>query len=88
MTERKRFFFEKKKQKTFTNGARAGRLRRDSTDKSLLLLFFRKEDLPYSFNSGSNTRLNAKIASAVTAPIPATSAKKTVLCMPDQKLPR
>jgi hypothetical protein len=38
------FFFEKKNQKTFANGARAGRLRRDSTSKSLLLLFFRKEE--------------------------------------------
>jgi hypothetical protein len=40
------FFFEKKNQKTFTNGARASRRVRDSTNKSLLLLFFRKEDLP------------------------------------------
>jgi hypothetical protein len=40
------FFFEKKNQKTFTHGARLSRRVRDSTHKSLLLLFFRKEVLP------------------------------------------
>jgi hypothetical protein len=39
------FFFEKKNQKTFTY---CGRFRgvRDSTGKSFLLLFFKKEDPP------------------------------------------
>jgi hypothetical protein len=38
------FFFEKKNQKTFAPLHPTRRLRRDSTNKSLLLLFFRKED--------------------------------------------
>jgi hypothetical protein len=42
------FFFEKKNQKTFANGARGSRRVRDSAIKSLLLLFFRKEE---SFSS-------------------------------------
>jgi hypothetical protein len=39
--ERKYFFFEKKKQKTFAHGPRV------PTDKSFLVLFFKKELLPY-----------------------------------------
>jgi len=46
-SKRKAFFFEKKKQKTFTYAVRFRRVR-DSTIKSLLLLFFRKEDLSFS----------------------------------------
>jgi len=37
------FFFEKKNQKTFAPGVRCRRFR-DSTVKSFLLLFFKKED--------------------------------------------
>jgi peptide/nickel transport system permease protein len=44
MSEVKRFFFEKKKQKTFPIGARTNRL--GSKGKSFLLLFFKKEALP------------------------------------------
>jgi len=44
---RKFFFFEKKKQKTFTLGdAYRSRLPRQPTDKSFLFLFFKKEILP------------------------------------------
>jgi hypothetical protein len=43
--EKELFFFEKKNQKTFTLCVHCRRVR-DSTVKSLLLLFFRKEDLP------------------------------------------
>ena len=39
---RKKFFFEKKNQKTFFSAAA------DSMNKSFLLLFFKKEGLPYS----------------------------------------
>jgi hypothetical protein len=46
--ESKVFFSEEKKQKTFANSGvgAAGRVR-DSTRKSLLVLFFRKERLPF-----------------------------------------
>jgi hypothetical protein len=40
------FFFEKKNQKTFVRG-RARRRQRVPRDKSFLLLFFKKEDLPF-----------------------------------------
>jgi hypothetical protein len=48
MGGRKRFFFEKKKQKTFDlNSLSRMRGRRDSASrKSLLVLFFREERLP------------------------------------------
>jgi len=39
------FFFEKKNQKTFITW-RAPRRQRAQRDKSFLLLFFKKEDLP------------------------------------------
>jgi hypothetical protein len=39
--KRTQFFFEKKNQKTFTNGPRV------PIDKSFLLLFFKKEPLSY-----------------------------------------
>jgi len=44
---RKSFFFEKKKQKTFSLwvGAQAGSMRA-ATSKSFLVLFFKKERLP------------------------------------------
>jgi uroporphyrinogen-III synthase len=48
LKEGKRFFFEKKKQKTFVrwlSGAPAV-VRTQKTDKSFLLLFFKKEVLP------------------------------------------
>jgi hypothetical protein len=45
--DRKVFFSEEKKQKTFANsGVCAAGEGRDSTRKSLLVLFFRKERLP------------------------------------------
>jgi hypothetical protein len=43
--EGKRFFFEKKKQKTFPTLACAAGERLGSRGKSLLVLFFRKEPL-------------------------------------------
>jgi hypothetical protein len=46
----KRFFFEKKNQKTFTRLSRFSQERSGPTNKSLLLLFFRKEVLPYFFD--------------------------------------
>jgi hypothetical protein len=42
---RKYFFFEKKKQKTFARLSRAGRL--GPISKSFLVLFFKKELLPW-----------------------------------------
>jgi hypothetical protein len=50
------FFFEKKNQKTFDTW-RALPERRAPKDKSLLLLFFRKEDL--SFHVGSRATAEA-----------------------------
>jgi len=41
----KHFFFEKKKQKTFTSCSVTIRFDASSENKSLLLLFFRKEGL-------------------------------------------
>jgi hypothetical protein len=46
-------FFEKKNQKTFITLARAGGKARAKTNKSLLLLFFRKEVLA-SFRIGAS----------------------------------
>jgi hypothetical protein len=46
--EERMFFFEKKNQKTFSYGVRCRGVR-DSTVKSFLLLFFKKEDFPYFF---------------------------------------
>jgi hypothetical protein len=42
----KQFFFEKKNQKTFAPGVRGGAPRTE-TDKSFLVLFFKKELLPF-----------------------------------------
>jgi hypothetical protein len=47
---RKVFFFEKKKQKTFTSLSRTYD-QHLLKNKSFLLLFFKKEDLFYPFNS-------------------------------------
>jgi hypothetical protein len=44
---RKRFFFEKKKQKTFPLGAQSFAGGTHQTGKSFLLLFFKKEALPF-----------------------------------------
>jgi hypothetical protein len=56
------FFFEKKNQKTFTNCGqpRASRLSSvlDATDKSLLLLFFRKEDSSFFAAYAANVAKN------------------------------
>jgi hypothetical protein len=41
------FFFEKKNQKTFITLAPSPRHARRQIDKSFLLLFFKKEDLPF-----------------------------------------
>jgi hypothetical protein len=46
MKQASMFFFEKKNQKTFDPRARVSRLAARQICKSLLLLFFRKEDLP------------------------------------------
>jgi hypothetical protein len=46
-TSRKKFFFEKKNQKTFPGLVCATGDRLGSKGKSLLVLFFRKELLPY-----------------------------------------
>jgi hypothetical protein len=45
--ERKDFFFEKKKQKTFAPGVRAGVA--PPMSKSFLVLFFKKELFPFVF---------------------------------------
>jgi hypothetical protein len=42
---RKEFFFEKKKQKTFSDWAEASRENSAQTRKSFLVLFFKKEPL-------------------------------------------
>jgi hypothetical protein len=47
MSERKRFFFEKKKQKTFINLDRAGFAAWGPIRKNFLLLFYKKEALTY-----------------------------------------
>ena len=48
------FFSEEKKQKTFANSDPGAACKvRDSTRKSLLVLFFRKERLPFSARAGS-----------------------------------
>jgi hypothetical protein len=47
MSERKRFFFEKKKQKTFVNLDRAGFATWGPAIKNFLLLFYKKEALTY-----------------------------------------
>jgi hypothetical protein len=44
---RKRFFFEKKNQKTFRHEARVAGRDRSQAFKSFLLLFFKKEDLAF-----------------------------------------
>jgi tRNA(His) 5'-end guanylyltransferase len=50
----KRFFFEKKNQKTFTTlGLRSTRHLVAKTDKSFLLLFFKKEALSFFYPSTS-----------------------------------
>jgi hypothetical protein len=46
--KRKRFFFEKKNQKTMTFGTRLFQLR-SQMNKSFLLLFFKKEALAFLF---------------------------------------
>jgi hypothetical protein len=46
MKGRKRFFFEKKNQKTFIRLLRAAGDRLGSKGKSFLVLFFKKERLP------------------------------------------
>jgi hypothetical protein len=45
--KRKAFFFEKKKQKTFEHLAAAFPDRASQTRKSFLVLFFKKEPLPF-----------------------------------------
>jgi hypothetical protein len=53
--ERKRFFFEKKKQKTFIRWVcgNAGGLPLSQKSKSFLLLFFKKEALAYFLNTAT-----------------------------------
>jgi hypothetical protein len=46
--ERKHFFFEKKKQKTFVYGSRACRTPPAQINRSFLLLFFKKAGLAYA----------------------------------------
>jgi hypothetical protein len=50
---RKHFFFEKKKQKTFANWARYPRKGRSQMNKGFLLLFFKKEVLPFFLRGAS-----------------------------------
>jgi hypothetical protein len=52
--QKKNFFFEKKKQKTFvpalsSPGVNQRQLAHTQTEKSLSVLFFKKERLPYFF---------------------------------------
>jgi len=48
---RKQLFFEKKNQKTFVHLAEPIRRSRSQTDKSFLLLFFKKEGLSFALGA-------------------------------------
>ncbi len=90
------YFSEEKNQKTFMSCARPSLsghgLKLYASGDAKVFWFFSSEKnffLPYRASRiGFSTRLNAKIASAVSALIPAIMPKNVALCMDSQKLPR